>query len=112
MNRPWRTSRPLLGAQGLNPFLMPMGVDRRDGGGCLRCRTCDGFPCRVDAKSDAETNAVRPAVEAGVRLMTRTRVRRLETSGDGQRVVAAVAEMRRSHGAHQGDKASSWPPAR
>lgn len=83
----------LLGAQGLNPFLMPMGVDRRDGGGCLRCRTCDGFPCRVDAKSDAETNAVRPAVEAGVRLMTRTRVRRLETSGDGRRVAAAVAEI-------------------
>jgi choline dehydrogenase-like flavoprotein len=82
-----------LGAQGLNPFLMPMGVDRREGGGCIRCRTCDGFPCQVEAKSDAETRAVRPATAAGVRLMTRTRVRRLETSADGRRVVAAVAEV-------------------
>jgi choline dehydrogenase-like flavoprotein len=79
-------------AQDLNPFPMPMGVDRREGGPCLRCATCDGFPCKVDAKSDAETRAVRPAVAAGVRLMTRTRVRRLETTPDGGRVTAAVAE--------------------
>ncbi len=79
-----------LAAQGLTPFAMPMGVDRRDGGACVRCGTCDGFPCRVDGKSDADVRAVRPAVAAGVRLMTRTRVRRLETSG--RRVVAAVAE--------------------
>jgi choline dehydrogenase-like flavoprotein len=71
---------------------MPMGVDRREGGPCLRCATCDGFPCKVDAKSDAETRAVRPAVAAGVRLLTRTRVRRLETTPDGGRVTAAVAE--------------------
>ena len=30
---------------------------------CIRCQTCDGFPCLVDAKSDAETVAVRPALE-------------------------------------------------
>lgn len=79
-------------AQGLNPFAMPMGIDLREGGPCLRCGTCDGFPCKVAAKSDAETRAVRPAVDAGVRLMTRTRVRRLETTPDGKRVTAAVAE--------------------
>jgi choline dehydrogenase-like flavoprotein len=71
---------------------MPMGVDRREGGSCIRCATCDGFPCQVDAKSDAEIRAVRPAVDAGVRLMTRTRVRRLESSPDGKRVIAAIAE--------------------
>ena len=82
-----------LRAQDLAPFLMPMGIDRRAGGPCIRCRTCDGFPCKLDAKSDAEVRAVRPAVEAGVRLVTRARVRRLETSPDGKRVVAAVAEI-------------------
>src|SRR5262249_60951976 len=25
---------------------------------CIRCQTCDGFPCLVHAKSDAETVAV------------------------------------------------------
>jgi hypothetical protein len=29
---------------------------------CIRCQTCDGFPCLVHAKSDAETVAVRPAL--------------------------------------------------
>ena len=30
---------------------------------CIRCQTCDGFPCLVHAKSDAEVIAVRPALE-------------------------------------------------
>ena len=30
---------------------------------CVRCATCDGFPCLVHAKSDAEVIAVRPALE-------------------------------------------------
>lgn len=80
-------------AQGLNPFRMPMGVDWREGGLCVRCGTCDGFPCQVEAKSDAETCAMRPALaERDVELLTRTVVRRLETSEDGKRVTAAIAE--------------------
>ena len=30
---------------------------------CVRCNDCDGFPCLVHAKSDAEVMAVRPALE-------------------------------------------------
>ena len=30
---------------------------------CVRCSTCDGFPCLVHAKSDAEVLGVRPALE-------------------------------------------------
>ena len=30
---------------------------------CVRCATCDGFPCLVHAKSDAEVLGVRPALE-------------------------------------------------
>ena len=30
---------------------------------CIRCRTCDGFPCLVHAKSDAEVLGVRPALK-------------------------------------------------
>src|SRR6059058_5955915 len=41
--------------QGVNPSPNAMGVDRRAGGTCVRCATCDGFPCRLGAKSDAET---------------------------------------------------------
>ena len=30
---------------------------------CVRCDNCDGFPCLVHAKSDAEVLGVRPAIE-------------------------------------------------
>jgi choline dehydrogenase-like flavoprotein len=76
--------------QGLQPFLMPSGVDRREGGRCIRCRTCDGFPCKLDAKADADVFAMRPALLGGsVRLITRAVCERLETSPDGGRVAEA-----------------------
>ena len=38
---------------------------------CVRCDNCDGFPCLVHAKSDAEVIAVRPAIEhPNVTLLT------------------------------------------
>ena len=84
--------RDRLRAQGLHPFPLPLGVDLGDGGRCIRCRTCDGFPCRVDAKADADVSMVRPAVASGnVRLQTRTNVTRLLIDSTGLRVVAAEA---------------------
>ncbi|MEX0599509.1 MAG: hypothetical protein WD205_02625, partial [Rhodothermales bacterium] len=38
--------------QGLHPFHLPLGIDLRPGGRCIRCKTCDGFACRELAKSD------------------------------------------------------------
>ena len=62
--------------QGLNPFHLPLGIDL--GGQCLRCHTCDGFPCRVHAKSDAEICAVRPAIDyPNVTLWTNSEVHRV-----------------------------------
>lgn len=81
-----------LRAAGVHPSSTAMGVDLRDGGACIRCGTCDGFPCRVGAKSDAETCAIDPALATGnARLATGLTVRRLVTDGTGRRVVAAVA---------------------
>ncbi len=80
-------------ALGLHPSFAAMAVDRREGGGCLRCGTCDGFPCRVGAKGDAERNALRPALGTGhARLIDRTRVTRLVTDRSNRRVVEAMAE--------------------
>jgi len=62
--------------QGLHPFHLPLGIDL--GGQCIRCHTCDGFPCKVHAKSDAEVCAVRPAmIRPNVSLWTNSRARRL-----------------------------------
>jgi choline dehydrogenase-like flavoprotein len=78
---------------GLHPFRMPMGVDYGPGGTCIRCGTCDGFPCKVGAKSDGEIRGVRPALSAGnVRLLTHAKVTRLLTDSAGRTVTSAVAD--------------------
>ncbi len=82
-----------LRAQGLHPFTLPMGIDLRPGGRCVRCKTCDGFPCQVLAKGDADICAVRPALQSpDVTLWTRARARRLLTDPRGDRVVAVEVE--------------------
>jgi choline dehydrogenase-like flavoprotein len=82
-----------LSAQGVSPSANATGIDRREGGACIRCATCDGFPCMLDAKSDAETCAMDPAIATEhVRLMTGARVRRIVTDAAGARVTHLVAE--------------------
>jgi choline dehydrogenase-like flavoprotein len=60
---------------------------------CVRCQNCDGFPCAVHGKSDAEVLGVRPALEhANVTLMTGATAVRLETDPAGTTVTAVVVE--------------------
>ena len=67
-----------LAAAGYHPFHAPCGV-RLDESNlpyshCVRCTNCDGFPCAVHGKSDAEVLGVRPALEhANVTLLTNAR---------------------------------------
>jgi choline dehydrogenase-like flavoprotein len=84
-------------AAGAHPFHAPCGVllDERDAARspCVRCATCDGFPCLVHAKCDAEVIAVRPALaHPRVSMLARTRVLRLETDASGRRVTGVVVE--------------------
>ena len=55
-----------LAALGLRPFHTPLGIqlDERSphASRCIRCNTCDGFPCLVGAKSDAQVCGVEPAL--------------------------------------------------
>ncbi|NGX58790.1 MAG: 6'''-hydroxyparomomycin C oxidase, partial [Chlamydiae bacterium] len=43
---------------GLTPFHMPLGLRLDESNWhnspCIKCETCDGFPCLVDAKADAQ----------------------------------------------------------
>ncbi|HTW15982.1 MAG TPA: GMC family oxidoreductase [Nocardioides sp.] len=87
-----------LTAVGLHPFHAPSGVmlDERhpESSPCIRCATCDGFPCLLHAKSDADVIGVRPALEHdNVTLLRNARVRRLETGTSGREVSAVVAEV-------------------
>lgn len=77
-----------LRAMGLKPFPLPVAVDLHPGGKCIRCRTCDGFACKLGAKNDAEVRLVDPALATGnVDLILETHVNRLLTDDSGRRVV-------------------------
>lgn len=78
--------------QELHPYLMPMGVDARTGGACVLCKTCDGFPCRLGAKNDAETRGIDAALSLGAALYEGVRITRLDHDATGTKVVKAQAE--------------------
>jgi Choline dehydrogenase and related flavoproteins len=91
-----RLAESLLNA-GLNPFHTPLGLLLREENmpysACVRCPTCDGFPCLVFGKSDAEVLGVRPALEhPNVTLLTRANVVRLITNPTGTAVTEVVVE--------------------
>jgi choline dehydrogenase-like flavoprotein len=86
-----------LAAAGYHPFHAPCGIRLNEPNppysACVRCQNCDGFPCAVHGKSDAEVLGVRPAVEhENVRLMVHAKAVRLETSADGKTVTEVVVE--------------------
>jgi choline dehydrogenase-like flavoprotein len=60
---------------------------------CIRCDTCDGFPCLVHAKADAEIIAVQPALQfPNVTLLTNAHVQKLETSARGNEITSVIVE--------------------
>jgi len=86
-----------LAAAGYHPFHAPCGIllDEKNPpySKCVRCANCDGFPCVVHAKSDAEVIAVRPALEhPNVTLLTNAKAVRLETNEAGTAVTGVVVE--------------------
>jgi choline dehydrogenase-like flavoprotein len=85
-----------LEALGLHPSPLPLGLIRPgEPDGCILCNTCNSFPCKIDAKSDAEICCLRPATERpNVALWTSTHARRLLTNTAGTRVEAVEVERR------------------
>jgi choline dehydrogenase-like flavoprotein len=71
---------------------------------CIRCQTCDGFPCLVHAKSDAEVIGVRPALESpNVTLLRNARAIKLNTNSAGTSVTEVVAEVEGKTETFRGD---------
>ncbi|OFW01532.1 MAG: dehydrogenase [Acidobacteria bacterium RIFCSPLOWO2_02_FULL_68_18] len=83
-----------LRAIGLRPSPLPLGLMRPgEQGGCLLCNTCNSFPCRVRAKSDAEVCCLQHASSRpNVTLWTSACARRLLTDASGRRVVAVEVQ--------------------
>ncbi|NMD08556.1 MAG: GMC family oxidoreductase [Phyllobacteriaceae bacterium] len=80
---------------GLKPFPLPVAIDLHPGGKCIRCRTCDGFACKLGAKNDAEVRMVDPAIATGnVDLILESKVLRLITDDTGRKVVGVEIEQK------------------
>ena len=82
---------------GHRPFHSPCGIlldeSNMPFSACVRCRDCDGFPCAVLAKSDADVIAVRPALaHANLTLLTGAYARQLLTNPAGTSVTGVVVE--------------------
>jgi choline dehydrogenase-like flavoprotein len=83
--------------QGLKPFPVPLGVRLDEAAlrksACIRCATCDGHPCLLNAKCDAQVICVDPAVDAGaLELLTDAKVTRIRASSDGRSVTGVDVE--------------------
>ncbi|OGQ51460.1 MAG: hypothetical protein A3J24_12050 [Deltaproteobacteria bacterium RIFCSPLOWO2_02_FULL_53_8] len=75
---------------GVTAFPMPAAIQNHPGGACIHCKTCDGFPCKVHAKCDAEVSAIQPALATGLlTLKTGCVVDTLTLSPDGCLVQSA-----------------------
>ncbi len=99
---------------GWNPFPLPLGVlwddktplapGSRVDGRCIRCATCGGFPCQVNAKSDARNICLKPILhKSNVTLLTGHKAIRLETDGGGRTVREVVCETADGEARVKGD---------
>jgi choline dehydrogenase-like flavoprotein len=78
-----------LKAQGLHPSPLPLGLREN----CVFCNTCNSFPCKIHAKSDADVCAVRPATASGnVTLWVNAIALKLVTDSTGKKIEAVEIE--------------------
>ena len=82
--------------QGLHPSPLPLGlIQPGEPNGCVLCSTCNSFPCKLHAKSEADVCCVRPALAcSNVTLWTNARALRILTGPDGRRAEAVEVDRR------------------
>lgn len=78
-----------LNKKGVKAYQLPLGIniDEKNphASTCIRCDSCDGYPCLVHAKSDAEVCCVTPALQnSNVEILTGAYVKSLEANSKGE----------------------------
>ena len=96
-----------LAKTGHHPFHAPCGIrlnqENMPYSACVRCQNCDGFPCAVHGKSDAEVLGMRPALEhPNVTLLTNATATKIETNASGTAATEVVVEQNGSTERYQG----------
>jgi choline dehydrogenase-like flavoprotein len=83
---------------GLKPFPCPLGLKLNETepafSQCIRCDTCDGYPCLVHAKADSDVDCIRMILDLpNVTLITDAKVTRLITNASGRQVDEVEVEL-------------------
>ncbi|MFE4107537.1 GMC oxidoreductase [Almyronema epifaneia] len=87
-----------LSDRGLHPVHLTLALNRDEAHPekrpCIRCDTCDPYPCLVDAKCDAQIACVDPARQyENVQLLTHALVTRLDTDASGKRIEQVEVQL-------------------
>lgn len=82
---------------GLHPHHLTLAVDRNvedpENSNCIRCGTCDPYPCKIDAKLDAQIACIDPATKYdNVEIKINTLVTKLITDNVGENITAVEVE--------------------
>lgn len=94
--------------EGYHPFPLPLGLllDEKNlsNSPCIKCNTCDGFPCLVNGKADAHVVCVNEALKhPNVTLVTDAYVERLETNPTGKEVSQVIVTRHGQTEAYKGN---------
>jgi choline dehydrogenase-like flavoprotein len=101
-------------ALGYTPYPIPLGLKLNEAdrlrSKCIRCDTCDGFPCLIHAKADADIDCVRPVMNLpNVTLLTEAKVTCINTNAAGTAATGVDVELtdpmsrKKSHETFTGD---------
>ncbi|MEM7759228.1 MAG: GMC family oxidoreductase [Cyanobacteria bacterium P01_A01_bin.40] len=82
---------------GLHPHHLTLAVDRNvedpENSNCIRCGTCDPYPCKIDAKLDAQIACIDPATKYdNVEIKINTLVTKLFTDNVGKNITTVEVE--------------------
>lgn len=95
--------------QGLHPFPLPMAIDyqpQKPNNSCILCGTCDGYPCKINYKADAQICCVEPALKyPNVTLIQGAQVEKLMTNAAGTAITEVEVIL------HQPSRSSSKNPS-
>ena len=78
---------------GYRPFHLPLAINFRNPARtlCIRCVTCDGFPCKIEAKNDLTATMLRDAQRSGLEIVASTVVTALNRSGSRVNSITCVS---------------------
>ncbi|MCI0695067.1 GMC family oxidoreductase [candidate division KSB1 bacterium] len=78
---------------GLHPFPIPLAISytpQAGRGACVRCTTCDAFPCKINAKNDIAVTILPQAMRLGACIRPNTIAARILMQGKHVRGVQCV----------------------